>query len=143
MKPSMDIAEITSEEISADEIVARLSTPRIGAVTTFVGIVRGTTDGREVQWLEYEAYTGMAEETLRRIGDEIHTRWQAIEQVAIIHRVGRLAVGEVSVVIALSSAHRADTFDALHYAIDRLKEIVPIWKKETWADGSEWRSENA
>lgn len=143
MKPSMDIAEITSEEISADEIVARLSTPRIGAVTTFVGIVRGTTDGREVQWLEYEAYTGMAEETLRRIGDEIHTRWQAIEQVAIIHRVGRLAVGEVSVVIALSSAHRADTFDALHYAIDRLKEIVPIWKKETGADGSEWRSENA
>ncbi|MCJ7739066.1 MAG: molybdenum cofactor biosynthesis protein MoaE [Anaerolineae bacterium] len=143
MKPSMDLAEITSEEISADEIVARLSTPRIGAVTTFVGIVRGTTDGREVQWLEYEAYTGMAEETLRRIGDEIHTRWQAIEQVAIIHRVGRLAVGEISVVIALSSAHRADTFDALHYAIDRLKEIVPIWKKETWADGSEWRSENA
>ena len=143
MKPSMDLVEITSGEISVDEVVARLSTPSIGAVTTFVGIVRGTTDGREVQCLEYEAYTGMAEETLRQIGEEIRTRWQAIEKVAIIHRVGRLVVGEISVVIALSAAHRADTFDALHYAIDRLKEIVPIWKKETWTDGSEWRSENA
>ena len=143
MKPSIDLAEITLEEISVDEVVARLSTSSIGAVTTFVGIVRGTTGGREVQCLEYEAYTDMAEETLLQIGEEIRTRWQAIAQVAIIHRVGRLVVGEISVVIALSAAHRAGTFDALHYAIDRLKEIVPIWKKETWTDGSEWRSENA
>jgi len=142
MSPSMDLVEITCEGISVDEVVARLSTPSIGAVTTFVGVVRGTTDGCEVQYLEYEAYVDMAEETLRQIGEEIRTRWQAIEQVAIIHRVGRLTVGEISVVIALSAAHRASTFDALRYAIDRLKEIVPIWKKEIRTDGSEWRSDH-
>jgi len=139
----MDLFEVTQEEISVDEVVSHLSSSSIGAVTTFVGVVRGTTDGHKVQYLEYEAYPGMAEETLRQISEEVCTRWQTIEQVAIVHRVGRLKVGEISVVIALSAAHRADTFDALHYAIDRLKQIVPIWKKEVWTDGSEWRSEGA
>ncbi len=83
----------------------------------------------------------MAEGMLRQIGDEIQARWKTVHQVAIVHRVGRLEVGEISVVIALSAAHRPELFDALHYAIDRLKEIVPIWKKEVWSDGSEWRSE--
>jgi molybdopterin synthase catalytic subunit len=83
----------------------------------------------------------MAEETLRQIGDEIRERWEPIREVTIVHRVGRLEVGETAVVIGLSAAHRQDTFDALRYAIDRLKEIVPIWKKEAWADGAEWKSE--
>jgi len=133
--------EITTDELSADEIITRLADPANGAVVTFVGVVRDNTDGRKVLHLEYEAYPEMAEETLRQIGTEVQQRWKSIRQVAIMHRVGRLAIGEASVVIALSAAHRPEMFDALHYAIDRLKEIVPIWKKEVWMDGSEWRSE--
>jgi len=138
---AVELFEITEEEISINDVVSRVVSPSIGAVATFVGVVRGTTDGRQVEYLEYEAYTGMAEKTLRQIAEEICTRWCTIEGVAIVHRIGHLEVGETSMVIALSAAHRIDTFDALHYAIDRLKEIVPIWKKEAWADGSEWRSE--
>ena len=133
--------EITTEEISVDEVVARLADPSIGAVLTFVGVVRGTTEGREVRHLEYEAYPEMAEATLHQIGDEIRARWKTIREVAIVHRVGRLQVGETAVVIALSAAHRREVFDAVHYAIDRLKEIAPIWKKEVWTDGAAWRSE--
>lgn len=133
--------EITDEKLSVDDIVARLADSAIGAVSVFVGVVRGDTDGRAVRYLEYEAYPEMAEGMLRQIGDEIQARWKTVRQVAIVHRVGRLEVGEISVVIALSAAHRPELFDALHYAIDRLKEIVPIWKKEVWSDGSEWRSE--
>ncbi|MGC8786551.1 MAG: molybdenum cofactor biosynthesis protein MoaE [Anaerolineae bacterium] len=133
--------EITSERLSVDDVVARLADPAVGGISVFVGVVRGNTDGREVRYLEYEAYPEMAEGMLRQIGDEIQARWKTIQQVAIVHRVGRLEVGEISVVIALSAAHRPELFEALHYAIDRLKEIVPIWKKEVWSDGSEWRSE--
>jgi len=135
--------EITRQDISVDEVVARLADPAIGAMITFVGMVRGSTEGREVRCLEYEAYPEMAEETLRQIGDEIQDRWRTVREVAIVHRVGRLQIGETAVVIALSAAHRHEVFDAVHYAIDRLKEIVPIWKKEVWADGdgAEWRSE--
>jgi len=139
---TMGIFKITTEDISADALVSALGDPAIGAVVTFVGVVRGETDGRETQYLEYEAYPEMAEEQLRRIGAEIRERWPTIREVAIVHRVGRLEVGEVAVVIALSAAHRSETFDALRYAIDRLKEIVPLWKKEVWADGAEWRSEH-
>ena len=139
----MKLFEITTGEISTDEVVARLNDPAIGAVVTFVGVVRGETDGREVRCLEYEAYPEMAEETLRQIGEEIRARWPSIRRVTIVHRVGRLEIGETAVVIALSAAHRPEMFDALHYAIDRLKEIVPIWKKEVWADGEEWVSEES
>jgi molybdopterin synthase catalytic subunit len=131
--------EITTERPSVDEVIARLADPASGAVVAFVGVVRGDTDGRAVRWLEYEAYPEMAEEMLQQIGDEVRERWQTIQQVAIVHRVGRLDVGEISVVVALSSAHREEAFDAAHYAIDRLKEIVPVWKKEVWTDGAEWK----
>ena len=137
----MKLFEVTTAELSADQVIARLEDPGNGAVVTFVGVVRDNTDGRQVQYLEYEAYPEMAEDTLRQIGGEVQQRWESIRQVAIVHRVGRLEIGEASVVIALSAAHRPEMFDALHYAIDRLKEIVPIWKKEVWSDGSEWRSE--
>ena len=133
--------EITSEEISVDGVVARLADPAIGAVATFVGVVRGETDGRAVERLEYEAYADMAEQTLRQIGDEIQEQWPTIHAVAIVHRTGQLKVGEIAVVIALSAGHRPEVFDALRYAIDRLKEIAPIWKKEVWADGAAWLSE--
>jgi molybdopterin synthase catalytic subunit len=133
--------EITSEEISVDEVVSRLADPTTGAIITFIGVVRGETDGRAVRYLEYEAYPEMAEGTLRQIADEIRARWPSIWQVAIVHRTGRLQIGETSVVIALSAAHRPDVFEAVRYAIDRLKETAPIWKKEVWADGGEWRTE--
>jgi molybdopterin synthase catalytic subunit len=124
-----------------DEVVARVVYPSIGAVASFVGVARDHTDGRQVLYLEYEQYPGMAEDMLQQVGDEIRDRWTSIEKVAIVHRVGRLRPGEVSTVIALCAAHREEVFDALRYAIDRLKEIVPIWKKEVWADGSEWKGE--
>ena len=132
---------VTTDPLSVDDIVARLVHPSIGAVTTFVGVVRGQTGGRETHHLLYEAYPEMAEEELRRIGDEIRQSWPSVREVAVAHRIGRLEIGETIVVIAVSSPHRQDTFDAVHYAIDRLKEIVPIWKKEIWSDGEAWRSE--
>lgn len=133
--------EVTTGELSVDEVVARVVSPSIGAVASFVGVARDHTDGRQVRYLEYEHYPGMAEEMLRQVGDEIQARWTTVERVAIVHRVGRLEPGQISTVIALCAAHREEVFDALRYAIDRLKEIVPIWKKEIWADGAEWKGE--
>jgi molybdopterin synthase catalytic subunit len=133
--------EIVRDPISVDDVVGRLADPAVGAVTTFVGVVRGTTGGRETRYLEYEAYAEMALRTLSQVGSEVQERWPEVRQLAIVHRVGRLEIGETAIVIALSAAHRRQTFDALHYAIDRIKEIVPIWKREVWADGSEWKSE--
>jgi molybdopterin synthase catalytic subunit len=133
--------EVTTGELSVEEVVARVVSPSIGAVASFVGVARDHTDGRQVRYLEYEHYPGMAEEMLRQVGDEIQARWTTIEKVAIVHRVGRLEPGQISTVIALCAAHREEVFDALCYAIDRLKEIVPIWKKEIWADGAEWKGE--
>ena len=138
---SLELFEITTEELSADEVVTRLADPDVGAVIAFVGVVRGSTDGREVRYLEYEAYPEMAEEVLQQIAGEVRERWKTIRDVAIVHRVGRLEIGETSVVIALSAAHREEVFEAVRYAVDRLKEVAPIWKKEVWTDGAEWRSE--
>lgn len=136
------LVEITERPLSADDVVARLADPANGAVVTFIGVVRGLTGARETLYLEYEAYPEMAEKTLRQIADEIYARWPDVRAAAIVHRVGRLEIGETAVVIALAASHRAQTFDALRYAIDRIKDIAPIWKKEFWADGAEWRSEH-
>jgi molybdopterin synthase catalytic subunit len=133
--------EITPDPISADDVITRLADPAVGAIATFVGVVRGETESRKTLRLEYEAYADMAEATLAQIGDEIRERWPSIREVAIVHRIGRLEIGEVATVIAVSAAHRPDVFDALRYGINRLKEIVPIWKKEMWADGEAWKSE--
>lgn len=127
------LIEITGQPISTEAVVARLADPANGAVVTFIGVVRGVTGERETAYLEYEAYEEMAVKTLQQVADEVRARWTDIREVAIVHRVGHLDVGETAVVIALSAAHRAQTFDALHYAIDRVKAIAPIWKKEVWA----------
>jgi len=132
---------VTQAPLTVDEVVSQLVAPAVGAVVTFVGVVRGESDGRDVQYLEYEAYPEMAEAVMRQIGDEVIARWPDVLEVAIVHRVGRLEIGETAVVIALSAGHRPSVFAALHYTIDRVKEIVPIWKKEVWAEGSEWKSE--
>lgn len=129
--------EVTTEPISVDEVSHRVSDPRVGAVVSFAGIVRGINAGRTVHYLEYETYPEMAELTLAQIGEEIKARWP-VEQIAIVHRVGRQEIGETSVVIAIASGHRQGAFEAGRYAIDRIKEIVPIWKKEYFEGGEVW-----
>ena len=111
--------------------------PGAGAIATFIGTVRDHGRGQAVTHLEYEAYAPAAELTMAQIGDEIRERW-GIDHVAIAHRIGSLGVGEASVVISVASPHRDAAFEACRYAIERIKEIVPIWKKEHYADGAAW-----
>lgn len=108
-----------------------------GAIVTFRGVARRQSRGREVAHLEYEAYPEMAEKVMAQIGDEIAERWPGA-RTAIVHRTGVLAIGQASVVIAVATPHRAEAFAACQFAIDRVKETVPIWKKEVWSDGSQW-----
>ncbi|MSU76765.1 MAG: molybdenum cofactor biosynthesis protein MoaE [Gemmataceae bacterium] len=109
-----------------------------GAVVLFLGTVRDLTGERVTVALDYEAYPGMAEKKMAEIEDETRRRWP-VGEIAFEHRLGRLEVGDVSVAVAVSCPHRGQAFEACRYAIDRLKELVPIWKKENWADGStEW-----
>ena len=136
-----NLYQITQTPISSDEIIGQLADPAVGGIATFVGVVRGITGERETLFLEYEAYPEMAEQTLAQVGQEVQERWPEVRQVIVVHRIGRLEIGDTAIVIALSAAHRRQLFDALHYAIDRIKTIVPIWKKEVWADGAEWKSE--
>jgi molybdopterin converting factor subunit 1 len=128
---------ITDEPLSADRMIALVSNPYAGAVLTFVGTVREFTNGQRTVYLEYEAYREMAIKKMKEIAREIDERWPGA-QVAIAHRTGRLHIEEIAVIIAVATAHRAAAFEAGRYAIERLKQIVPIWKKEIWEDGSEW-----
>ena len=132
-----DLYEITESPLSLDVLAKAVGQNTSGAVASFLGIVRGFARGRQVQRLEYDAYPEMATMKMRQIGEEIHRRWP-IDRIAIVHRIGRLAIGEASVAIAVSSPHRREALQACAHAIERLKEIVPIWKKEVWADGAEW-----
>ncbi len=131
------LCEITDTPLAVDPLIAQVSRNTCGAVASFLGIVREFSHGRQVLFLEYDAYPEMAEATMRQIGDEVQARWP-VEEIALLHRVGRLAIGEASVVIVVAAPHRKDALQACAYAIERLKEIVPIWKREVWADGSEW-----
>jgi MoaE-MoaD fusion protein len=116
-----------------------VSHPHTGDVATFVGVVRNATEGRQVDFLEYEAYEQMALAKMAQIVDEARLRWSDIEDMAIVQRIGHLDVGQTAAVIAVSSPHRDDgCFEACRYAIDRLKEIVPIWKKEVGPQGQVW-----
>jgi molybdopterin converting factor subunit 1 len=128
---------VTTDPIDPRVTEAVVASPDTGAVVTFTGTVRDHARGQSVTALDYEAYAPAAEKMLARIGDEIRERW-GLERIAIIHRTGLLTVAEASVVISISSAHRDAAFDACRYAIERLKEIVPIWKKEFYQDGETW-----
>jgi len=135
--------EITDQPLSLDDVAARVSQPDCGAIVTFAGVVRGATVTEEgkrgTDFLNYEAYTDMAERMLAQIGAEIQERWPKVAQVSILHRVGRIEIGEPSVLIAVATPHRHDgCFEAGQYAIERLKAIVPIWKEENWSDGQVW-----
>lgn len=128
---------IATEPIDVAAVTAAVGHPAAGAVVTFVGTTRDHNEGRRVIRLEYEAYEEMAVSELRKLGEAAAVRWP-IEKVAIVHRIGIVPVGEASVVIAVSSAHRSDAFDACRFLIDRLKEVVPIWKKEHFEGGAVW-----
>jgi MoaE-MoaD fusion protein len=129
--------EIRSTPLRLEEVENAVRHPSAGAVVGFLGTVRDRTGAHEVIALEYEAYAEMAERWFEKIGDEIASRWPGA-RAAIIHRIGRLTVGEASVAIAVASPHRADAFAGCRHAIERLKEDVPIWKKEIRKDGSVW-----
>ncbi len=132
-----DVVEIVRAAIDARALSARLLRGEDGAVVTFEGVTRNHSGGRATRYLEYEAYEPMALTQMRAIVDEVKQRW-AVDRVGIVHRLGRLEIGETSVAIVVTSAHRKPAFEACHYAIDRLKKIVPIWKKEYFTDGEVW-----
>lgn len=118
------------------------ATDEDGAIVSFTGRARCRSDNREVRYLEYEAYEGMAEKELRRIARDAMERWHA-STITIVHRFGRVEIGESSIVISVSSAHRDEAFQSTRYIIDTIKKTVPIWKKEFYSDGSMWISERS
>ncbi|MEX1030783.1 MAG: molybdenum cofactor biosynthesis protein MoaE [Paenibacillaceae bacterium] len=129
---------ITIEPILPDTVLQKVMHPNHGASISFVGTTRELTAGLRTVKLEYECYIPMAMKTLQQIDDEIQQQWPGT-RIAITHRIGTVEIGEISVVIAVSAPHREMCYAASKYAIERLKEIVPIWKKEVWEDGSEWK----
>ena len=129
---------LTEAPIDLALLQGEVAAPHYGGIALFLGVVRETSPtGKRVEYLEYEAYAGMAEAEMERIAAEMDGRWAGCA-VAIVHRIGRLAIGEASVAIAVATPHRAAAFEACRYAIDRIKETVPVWKKEVFADGSQW-----
>ncbi len=129
--------EIVSHPIDVPAVTAAVADPGTGATVTFIGTTRAHNAGRRVTRLEYEAYPEMALAEMRKIGATAQQRWP-IARVAIVHRIGVVPIGAASVVIAVSAGHRRAAFDACHFAIDRLKEVVPIWKKEYFDGGEIW-----
>jgi molybdopterin synthase catalytic subunit/molybdopterin converting factor small subunit len=128
---------LSERPLDPDTVVAEVGDERAGAISTFLGTVRIESRGRRVLHLEYEAYEGMAEQVMEEIAAELRRRYDLCE-IAIHHRTGRVAIGETSVVIAVSAPHRADAIDACRDAIDTLKDRVPLWKKEVYEGGEEW-----
>jgi MoaE-MoaD fusion protein len=133
---------ITEEAIDLDDLLARITLPTTGAAAIFTGMVRGVTSREPVHqtaYLDYEAYVPMAEMKMQQVAAEIRERWPIVEGIAIVQRIGRLYPQTPTVLIACTAAHRdTGVFDAARYGIDRLKEIVPIWKKEVGPDGEFW-----
>ena len=128
--------EITSDPIDHAAVTDRVRSNQAGAVCSFLGTVREMTGDRQTVALDYEAYPDMALKSLADLEAEARSRWPIVE-LALVHRVGKLDLGEVSVVVAVSCPHRHQAFDACRWLIDTLKEVVPIWKREVWADGTE------
>ena len=125
---------VTSEPLDAQQLVDAVRVDESGAVTLFHGVARNNSDGRAVRALEYEAHESLAEKKLREVAEDIGRKFE-ITGIGVHHRTGRLEIGETSLLVAVSAAHRREAFEACHYAVDRIKEVVPIWKKEIWEDG--------
>jgi molybdopterin synthase catalytic subunit len=136
------IFRVTEETLDLDVLLAQITLPTTGAAAVFTGLVRGVTSRGEVhetRYLEYQAYRPMAEDKMRQIADEIRAKWPSVEGIAVVQRIGRLYPGTPTVLIACTAAHRdTGVFEAARYGIDRLKEIVPVWKKEVSPQGEEW-----
>ena len=132
------MVQITKTPISTEKIIGAVVAPASGAINVFIGTTRNHSQGRSVKSLEYEAYEPMALRMMEQILHEAKNRWN-IHDAVIVHRVGKVSVGEASVVIAVSSSHRDEAFQSCRFLIDRLKHVVPIWKREFFADGAvEW-----
>jgi molybdopterin synthase catalytic subunit len=132
---------ITDEELILNDLLEQITLPSTGAAVMFTGMVRGETvrEGRQTAYLEYEAYKPMAETKMKQVAEEIRKRWPEVEGIAIVQRIGKLMPLTPTVLIACTAAHRdSGVFDAARYGIDRLKEIVPVWKKEVGSFGEEW-----
>ncbi len=142
MPDSPTIFSITEQEIDINLLLEKITLTSTGAAAIFTGMVRGQTsrgDAHETTYLEYESYKPMAEEKMKQVADEIRARWPSVEGIAIVQRVGKLYPRTPTVLIACTAAHRdTGVFEAARYGIDRLKEIVPVWKKEFKPDGEEW-----
>ena len=134
--------ELTQEPIHTQSITASLKAGEDGAVTIFDGIVRNNTKGRQTLYLDYTAYEPMALQQMRTLAEDARERFR-VRDIAMVHRLGRLEVGETSILIAVASAHRGVTFDACRWLIDTLKQQVPIWKKEVFVDGAVWAAGEA
>lgn len=132
-----DMIHITSEPLNPEHITDTVKKNSNGAVVTFLGTTRNFSEGRNVLYLEYEAYQPMAQNMLLQIKSEVNAKWD-IEDMAIAHRIGHLDVGDISLIVAIGSPHRKEALEASEYAIDRIKQIVPIWKKEVFEGGEEW-----
>jgi molybdopterin synthase catalytic subunit len=131
------VFRLTRDPIDIQEIAASVQKPEDGAVVVFDGIVRNHSNGKAVRFLEYDAYESMAIRKLGEVGARAMSEY-AIRDIAIVHRLGHIEIGECSVAIVVASAHRGPAFDACRFAIDTIKEIVPIWKKEFYEDGEVW-----
>lgn len=128
---------ISREPLDPAALVESVRVDESGAVALFYGVVRNENLGRNVQYLEYDVYPEMAIKKMREIADEVRAKY-TITGIGVLHRVGRLEIGETSLLVAVSSAHRVAAFEACHFAVDRIKQVVPIWKKEVWDNGEEW-----
>ena len=129
--------EITEEPIQVEQVIKKVKRREAGAITTFMGTVREWTKGRRTIYLSYEAYVPMAVKMMEQIGEEVQSKWPETE-IAVSHRVGILDISDTAVVIAVSAPHRKAAYEANEYTIERIKEMVPIWKKEFWEDGEAW-----
>ena len=131
------LIQITHEPLDRNALVAAITHPSVGGIVVFEGIVRDNARGKQVRYLEYDVYPEMAIQQIRAIITEAEKRW-GVDRVAVAHRIGRLEIGETSVVVVVATPHRAEAFDACRYIIDTLKTTVPIWKKEVATTGEEW-----
>lgn len=142
LAPNLDWVFVSSSPLSADELCKWATRPNCGAVVTFCGTVRNTsTTGHDITSLEYETDVALAEARLAEVVGEARSRWGEIGAVAVHHRIGAVELGEITVVVAVSSPHRQDAFEAAKYLIDTVKNCVPMWKREVWEGGSAWSEE--
>jgi molybdopterin synthase catalytic subunit len=131
------LIRVTPEVLRTEEAVAAVESPAAGAINVFLGVVRNNNLGRTVDYLEYEAYPSMAEKVMRELATEAIGRFE-LEDCAVLHRTGRLEIGETSLLIAVSCGHRAASFEGGHWLVNEIKKRVPVWKKEVWGDGESW-----